>query len=204
MRGQPQREKLYLRTYVPNKDSNATSEDSDHCANSQADLNLRWAHMQGARDRRYVFWYCGSGLILFSFRIKRQSGVDFPDMLYFDDEKEHLSEVAGTCTGKWIGKYMKYINLNSLCSFPCSRVQFCTLWSACICCIASWYRWLSITDNIKITRCTHFYCTQLWLLVYMDSSLIFDINFHLDSFSMHSTSRKRHLKTSIMSFESRY
>ena len=34
------------------------------------------------------------------FRIKRQSGVDFPDMLYFDDEKEHLSEVAGTCTGK--------------------------------------------------------------------------------------------------------
>lgn len=33
------------------------------------------------------------------FRIKRQSGVDFPDMIYFDDEKEHLSEVAGTCTG---------------------------------------------------------------------------------------------------------
>ena len=34
------------------------------------------------------------------FRIKRASGVDFCDMLYIDDEKEHLEEVAGTCTGK--------------------------------------------------------------------------------------------------------
>ncbi|KAH3771204.1 hypothetical protein DPMN_172508, partial [Dreissena polymorpha] len=32
------------------------------------------------------------------FRIKGASGVDFCDMLYFEDEKEHLAEVAGTCT----------------------------------------------------------------------------------------------------------
>lgn len=42
--------------------------------------------------------YPGSKIFHF-VKIKRQSGVDFPDMIYFDDEKEHLSEVAGTCTG---------------------------------------------------------------------------------------------------------
>ncbi|XP_052232590.1 uncharacterized protein LOC127845847 isoform X2 [Dreissena polymorpha] len=42
--------------------------------------------------------YPGSKIFHF-VKIKRASGVDFCDMLYFDDEKEHLAEVAGTCTG---------------------------------------------------------------------------------------------------------
>ena len=32
---------LGILDYIPN----ASSEDSDHCANAQTDLNLRWAHM---------------------------------------------------------------------------------------------------------------------------------------------------------------
>ncbi|XP_069113251.1 magnesium-dependent phosphatase 1-like [Argopecten irradians] len=31
--------------------------------------------------------------------IKKESGVDFPDMMFFDDERDHLSEVAHTCLG---------------------------------------------------------------------------------------------------------
>ncbi|XP_052800206.1 uncharacterized protein LOC128231429 isoform X2 [Mya arenaria] len=42
--------------------------------------------------------YPGSKIFHF-VKIKRASGVDFCDMLYFDDEKEHLAEVAATCTG---------------------------------------------------------------------------------------------------------
>lgn len=42
--------------------------------------------------------YPGSKIFHF-VKIKRASGIDFCDMLYFDDEKEHLAEVAGTCTG---------------------------------------------------------------------------------------------------------
>ncbi|KAL4235316.1 Magnesium-dependent phosphatase 1 [Mactra antiquata] len=42
--------------------------------------------------------YPGSKIFHF-VKIKKASGVEFCDMLYFDDEKEHLAEVAGTCTG---------------------------------------------------------------------------------------------------------
>lgn len=42
--------------------------------------------------------YPGSKIFHF-VKIKKASGVEFCDMLYFDDEKEHLEEVAGTCTG---------------------------------------------------------------------------------------------------------
>lgn len=42
--------------------------------------------------------YPGSKIFHF-VKIKKASGVEFCDMLYFDDEKDHLAEVAGTCTG---------------------------------------------------------------------------------------------------------
>lgn len=42
--------------------------------------------------------YPGSKIFHF-IKIKKSSGVEFCDMLYFDDEKEHLAEVAATCTG---------------------------------------------------------------------------------------------------------
>lgn len=31
--------------------------------------------------------------------IKKDSGIAFPDMMFFDDERDHLSEVAHTCLG---------------------------------------------------------------------------------------------------------
>ena len=34
-------------------------------------------------------------------RIKKESGIEFPDMMFFDDERDHLSEVAHTCLGKF-------------------------------------------------------------------------------------------------------
>ena len=36
---------LHKKTLRPRLSKNAPSEDSKHCANTQADLNLRWAHM---------------------------------------------------------------------------------------------------------------------------------------------------------------
>ncbi|KAJ8302900.1 hypothetical protein KUTeg_019296 [Tegillarca granosa] len=42
--------------------------------------------------------YPGSKIQHF-LKIKKDSGVDFNDMMFFDDERDHLSEVAHTCIG---------------------------------------------------------------------------------------------------------
>ncbi|VDI69059.1 magnesium-dependent phosphatase 1 [Mytilus galloprovincialis] len=44
----------------------------------------------------YIEIYPGSKITHF-LQIKKESGIEFPDMMFFDDERDHLSEVAHTC-----------------------------------------------------------------------------------------------------------
>ncbi|XP_052060698.1 magnesium-dependent phosphatase 1-like [Mytilus californianus] len=46
----------------------------------------------------YIEIYPGSKITHF-LQIKKESGIEFPDMMFFDDERDHLSEVAHTCLG---------------------------------------------------------------------------------------------------------
>lgn len=46
----------------------------------------------------FIEIYPGSKISHF-LQIKKESGIDFPDMMFFDDERDHLSEVAHTCLG---------------------------------------------------------------------------------------------------------